>query len=881
MTAKQNEMATNVIGDAESKNCNSERGNEDSNSKSNEDYIEISVSTSAIMDSSTTDDPTKHFTHMLGGFYPEDSSKIFNFAEVTDDTASDTTPLEIEEQRKSTLSSCVMLAACDIMDRLAAKKKQREDDDDDRSCAMSSITTYTARPPRRYVASSAVFADAKQSDGVSGGSRNTEEQPSCFKTMGLARQEWPMLSLAFVLMVLGESWSLFIPLLLRDAYDYLVDPNRSIKEQMSEINRIMSIVIVIHSFGIMASFARTSTMSIAGERVAARLRNRLYEALLHQNIPFFDKHDTSELVSRLRTDPALLQQATSIVLPEIALGSLKLCVSLGIMASISIKFTLLTIALFAIIICCCFPLGKMIAEMKQEYEHVLDQAQAQSAKALEGIRTVQAFNTEGKESERYKNLVGDPDSFQWCWPTDHWTRRTTYSLGVFKSFAVSGYNNMIFGAGFGATYISVWYGFKLVSAGDITIGGLVCFQLYALLIGAGLGHSSRFVAQYIDAEGAAGRIFHLLDRLPARYSNRTSGNDHTCKRMQLQQKDSTVRDDSDEETFTSMIQRPASLNGAIGFNNVHFFHPFQPGVLALYNFSLSISPNTTVALVGDSVAGSSVMSLLQRFYDLSYRTGGSITVDGLDVRDLDIHWLRTQIGYVPHNAHFFGTSTIRENITYGNPSHLEVSQEELESVCRLANAHDFISSWPRQYDTMVGSSDDCVELSSDQKQRIAIARAILTNPRILLLEEAVVPSASSTEETESADHLVQQAIENAITGRTALIVAHRLSTLQRADQIVVMNHHQIVDIADHDTLLQRCSKYQDIVRRKCSATDELTPEKLALTLDSTTRNENRCSRAQPVSAATLFTGSNTHAESIAEEEFSTEEEESSFCYGNV
>jgi ABC-type methionine transport system ATPase subunit len=202
-----------------------------------------------------------------------------------------------------------------------------------------------------------------------------------------------------------------------------------------------------------------------------------------------------------------------------------------------------------------------------------------------------------------------------------------------------------------------------------------------------------------------------------------------------------------------------------------------------------------------------------------------------------------------------GRSTIRENIAYGYPSNLEVSQAELESVCHLANAHDFISTLPSQYDTYVGG-DHGVPLSADQRQRIAIARAIFTNPRIFLLEEET--SSAFLAETES-DHLVQQAIDNAITGRTALIVAHRLSTMQRADQIVVMNNHQIVDIADHHTLLQRCSKYQDIVLRKSLATAKLTPESLALILNSD-NNNNIINNGQVnlISASTLCTG-NAHA----------------------
>ena len=243
------------------------------------------------------------------------------------------------------------------------------------------------------------------------------------------------------------------------------------------------------------------------------------------------------------------------------------------------------------------------------------------------------------------------------------------------------------------------------------------------------------------------------------------------------------------------------MKGHVQFHNVSFAYPTRPNTPVLRDFTLSIPANTSAALVGASGAGkSTVVSLLQRFYDVS---GGSITIDGIDIRDMDLKWMRKHIGYVQQEPQLFGL-TIRENVCYGVDE--EVSEEEMMEACRKANAHEFIMSWPLGYETLVGERG--VKLSGGQKQRIAIARSILVNPRILLLDEA-----TSALDAES-EHLVQEAIDNAAVGRTVLIVAHRLSTIRRANQIVVVDDHKMEDVGTHDELLERCFKYQDLIKRQ-------------------------------------------------------------------
>jgi len=285
------------------------------------------------------------------------------------------------------------------------------------------------------------------------------------------------------------------------------------------------------------------------------------------------------------------------------------------------------------------------------------------------------------------------------------------------------------------------------------------------------------IAKIFEGLGASGRVFYLVDRTPQ-------------IPPPLPSRGTKV------DTIT-----PKSIVGRVEFDNVYFSYPSRPSQPILEGVSLTIPANTTTALVGSSGAGkSTIVSLLQRFYD---HEGGKITVDGHDIKDLDLAWLRRNIGYVQQEPNLFGL-TIRENMLYGVDR--EVSQKELEDVSRDAHAHEFIVSMPEGYDTLVGERG--VRLSGGQKQRVAIARALLTDCRILLLDEA-----TSALDAES-EHLVQQAIDKAVVGRTVIVIAHRLSTVRQADQIVVMDNHRVVDVGAHDALLGKSSKYQDLIRRQ-------------------------------------------------------------------
>jgi len=369
-------------------------------------------------------------------------------------------------------------------------------------------------------------------------------------------------------------------------------------------------------------------------------------------------------------------------------------------------------------------------------------------------------------------------------------------------------NSLLIGGGFGFLYVYLWYGFYLVTEGELTLGDLTAFQSYVFNIGFGLGTASSQIAKIFEGLGASGRIIYLLDRVPAIPHPRNKEDDS------VQISNANDERGSDDQTMTTskeLLIPTSPMEGHIEFDNVKFAYPSRPQNIVLNGFSIMIPPNTTTALVGSSGSGkSTIVSLLQRFYDVD---SGHIFIDGHDIQSLDLKWLRKHIGYVQQEPQLFGLS-IRENLRFGIDVDDEAFNDEAKMIkaCQDANAHDFIVDLAEGYDTLVGERG--IKLSGGQKQRVAIARALLIDCRVLLLDEA-----TSALDAES-EHLVQEAIEKAVIGRSVIIVAHRLSTIKNASQIVVMDDHKIVGVGTHEELLDTCVKYQDLIKRQSMNTSK-------------------------------------------------------------
>jgi len=550
-------------------------------------------------------------------------------------------------------------------------------------------------------------------EGSSEGADRAEvPNPSFAKVLSLAKQESCVLVTVFLLHLLSEIVELIIPLILAVGYDNVVenydkfgDPAVA-AESKDKVAQVMIQVLTLHSLSNLLAFVSGSMVCVSGERVVARLRNRLYSHLLNMDQAFFDNMKTGELISRLGSDTTLVQSGTTESLSEAGIGFLKAAASVGLMFTISWKLTSIVLGVSVFLLSLSYPLATWLSKITSQYQDALGHSSNTSTEVLGSMRTVRSFAAEAVEERRYKETIGDP-SESW------WPRRgqTTLRLGAVKDVVMSGFTIGAFFVALGALYGCLWYGFILLIEGEVSLGGLTAFQTYIFQVGFGLGQLGGEIATVFEAIGGAKRIFQLLDRQP------------------------------EIKPSTQGLQ-PSELRGEVSFDSVDFTYPSRPHVKVLSNLNLQVPAQSTAALVGSSGSGkSTVLQLMSLFY---LPGNGRILIDGINIADLDITWLRKKMSLVQQEPVLFAM-TIRENICYGCSD--PVSDERLELALQQANVAGFVSEFPDGLSTIVGERG--VRLSGGQKQRIAIARALITSPRILLLDEA-----TSALDSES-EHLVQ------------------------------------------------------------------------------------------------------------------------------
>ena len=367
------------------------------------------------------------------------------------------------------------------------------------------------------------------------------------------------------------------------------------------------------------------------------------------------------------------------------------------------------------------------------------------------MRTVRAFAREQSEINRYEARVAE-----------------SFRLAKYRAWLGGVFSGGVSFAGYGAIAAVLWYGGILLSEGALTFGTLTSFVLYTFMVAFSIGALSSLWSDFAKAAGASVRVFELLES-------------------------------SDREVLKNGLT-PSGVMGAIRFEGVSFSYPSRPDNKVLDGMQFSLEPGETVALVGLSGSGkSTVAALMSRLYEPQ---SGTLYFDDERYPSLDADWLRQQVGVVSQEPILFAT-TIEENIRYGK---LDASYEEVEAASRAANAHDFISEFSEGYGTLVGERG--VRLSGGQKQRVAIARALLKNPKVLILDEATSALDAETE------HLVKEALERLMQGRTTLIIAHRLSTVQKADRVVVIDKGCIAEQGSHLQLVGQEGLYRRLVEHQ-------------------------------------------------------------------
>ena len=553
--------------------------------------------------------------------------------------------------------------------------------------------------------------------------------------------------LAGIALLVAAGATLAIPVAFRQLID-LGFVSGAVGEGARHINLYFIALFGVACVLAVATAARFYLVSWLGERVTADLRSAVYAHVVTQSPQFFETTRSGEVLSRLTTDTTLIQ---SVVGTSISMALRNALLFLGGMAMLFITSVKLSSIILVTLVAVVVPIvlfGRRVRKLSRDSQDRIADASALAGEMLNAVSTVQAFTHETLEARRFGASVEN------AFDTALRRIRARSLLTLVAILLV-----------FGAIVFVLWLGAHAVIEGTMSAGQLGQFILYATIVAGSIAALSEVLGEAQRAAGATERLLELL---------------------------------AEQSPISSPV--PPALPGArsaggaaLTVREVSFHYPSRPQTASISQLSVEIAPGETVAIVGPSGAGKTTLfQLLLRFYDPQQ---GSVLLDGVDIRELDLHVLRDAIGIVPQDTVVFSADAM-ENIRYGRAG---ASDEEVIAAAKMAAAHEFIERMPEGYRTFLGERG--VRLSGGQRQRIAIARALLKNPPLLLLDEA-----TSALDAES-ERLVQGALETAMQNRTTLVIAHRLATVQRADRILVMEHGRVVETGTHAQLVAQGGLY--------------------------------------------------------------------------
>lgn len=519
----------------------------------------------------------------------------------------------------------------------------------------------------------------------------------------------------------------------------LVDYGNTGKDA-SQINKLMLVLSGVLILQAISGFIRTTLFVKVTSKTLADIRQKIYAHLIQLPMGFFLKRRVGELNSRITADITILEETLTSTIAHFLRSTFTIIGAITFLLFISPKLTLFMLAVVPLIAVASVVFGRFIRRYSKRMQKEIADSNTIVEETLQGVQNVKSYANEYYEIGRYTEKTND-------------VAKTGIIGGIYRgSFSAF----MILGM-MGAMATVIWRGTIMISNGSMAAGELFSFVLYTVFIAGMISGLAEVYAQLQKAVGATENLFEILDEPIEKVGPQKQLHDHQL------------------------------LNGNIEFKNVSFNYPTRTDIDVLKNLSFSIKSNQMVALVGPSGAGkSTVVNLLMRFYE---PLSGNILFDNKNSKDFPLTELRQQIAVVPQDVFLFG-GTIRENIAYGKQN---ATEEDIIEAARQANAWSFIETFPEGLDCIVGERG--IQLSGGQRQRIAIARAMLKNPRILILDEA-----TSSLDSES-ERLVQEALEKLMKGRTSLVIAHRLATIRKADNILVLENGQLIQQGTHEALL--------------------------------------------------------------------------------
>lgn len=522
------------------------------------------------------------------------------------------------------------------------------------------------------------------------------------------------------------------------------------------INNYFGMLVLLALMLALASGLRYFFVITLGERVVADLRNAVFDHVTKLSQDFFDRSNSGEIVSRLSADTTQIKSAVGAT-ASVALRNIIMGLgAVGMMVVTSPKLSALVIGAIPLIVLPLIAFGRSVRRRSRAAQDMLANANSYAGEQISAMRTLQAFTNEKMVIGRFAKAVENAFGA---------ARSSVFARAILTSFAIF----MVFSSVVGV----LWFGSNDVLSGTMSAGQLGQFLLYAVFAASSLGQLSEVWGELAQAAGATERLTEILDEVPAIAAP------------------------------SNPVALPVPALGEISFENVVFHYPARPEKAALAGLDFSVKPGESVAIVGPSGAGkSTIFSLLLRYYDPQ---SGTIRVDGVALPEADPLAIRGRMAVVPQDVAIFA-STLRENIAFGRP---DATDEDIIAAAKAALAHDFIMALEKGYDTLVGERG--MTLSGGQRQRIAIARAILRDAPILLLDEA-----TSALDAES-EMLVQKGLEHLMTGRTTLVVAHRLATVLKADRILVVDEGRIIEEGTHASLVQKDGVYARLAKLQFEA----------------------------------------------------------------